>query len=286
MRTRLHLARALAAAALLQAPAAAAQPADTTKVSPDPLFTKRDAVAAGLFVAATAAMFPLDRYAADRAQSEWAQENRFLRNRARDLRYLGTPGSTYIGAGMYVIGRLGRVERMADLGLHGTEALIIAREAVNIVKGIAGRGRPLLDTDDPDNFELGRGFRKGSDDHRSFPSGHSAMGFAAAAAVTAETTKWWPHLRWYIAPVMYGGAALIAASRMYNNKHWASDVVGGAMVGTFAGWKTVKYHHSHPGNRVDRLLLAARPGVAPDGSLALVWSFGNGSREGRGVRGE
>jgi hypothetical protein len=54
---------------------------------------------------------------------------------------------------------------------------------------------------------------------------------------------------------MYGGATMIAASRMYNNKHWASDVVMGAAIGTFAGTKVVRYHHSHPGNRIDKWLL-------------------------------
>ena len=43
---------------------------------------------------------------------------------------------------------------------------------------------------------------------------------------------------------------------MYSNKHWASDVIMGAAFGTFAGRKVVKYHHSHPGNRVDKWLLA------------------------------
>ena len=37
-------------------------------------------------------------------------------------------------------------------------------------------------------------------------------------------------------------------SRMYENWHWASDVVMGAAIGSFAGWKTVRYAHSHPGN--------------------------------------
>ena len=122
------------------------------------------------------------------------------------------------------------------------------------MKGIAGRARPQLDIEDERSFVIGRGFKKG-DVYRSFPSGHSAMGFAAAAAVTSETSKWWPHSTWYIAPVMYGGATMIAASRMYNNKHWASDVVMGAAIGTFAGTKVVRYHHSHPGNRIDKWLL-------------------------------
>ena len=99
------------------------------------------------------------------------------------------------------------------------------------------------------------------------------MGFAAAAAVTSETSKWWPNSTWYIAPVMYGGATLIAASRMYNNKHWASDVVMGAAIGTFAGTKVVRYHHSHPGNRIDRWLLRPTVEKTPEGPVAAGLSL-------------
>ena len=51
---------------------------------------------------------------------------------------------------------------------------------------------------------------------------------------------------------MYGGATLVGLSRMYNNKHWASDVVLGAAVGTFSGIKVVRYTHGHTDNRIDR----------------------------------
>jgi membrane-associated phospholipid phosphatase len=54
---------------------------------------------------------------------------------------------------------------------------------------------------------------------------------------------------------MYGGATLVGLSRMYNNLHWASDVLGGAAIGTLLGLKVVKYHHSHPDNAIDRALL-------------------------------
>ena len=244
-----------------------AQPSDTSKVSTAPLFTHRDLLIAGGFVAATVALYPADRALARSIRRDPLQNNHFLTESADFFDFMGTKGSVYIGTSMYIVGRVARVERMADLGLHGTESLYLAQTLVKLVKGLAGRARPLVDIADPRSFKLGRGF--GDDDaYRSFPSGHSGMAFAAASAVTSETSKWWPKSTWYIAPVMYGGATLVAISRMYDNKHWASDVVLGAAIGTFSGLKVVRYHHTHPNNRIDRWLLSMS--VVPDGRGATL----------------
>jgi membrane-associated phospholipid phosphatase len=159
---------------------------------------------------------------------------------------------------------------MADLGLHGTEAILVGTAVTGLMKGAAGRARPYVDLTRPHDFKFGRGFTKGSD-YESFPSGHTLVGFAAASAVTAETSRWWPNSKWYIGPVMYGGATLIGLSRMYNNKHWASDVMMGAAIGTFAGTKVVRYHHSHAHNRIDRWLLGAT--IVPDGEGGTSLAF-------------
>jgi hypothetical protein len=60
---------------------------------------------------------------------------------------------------------------------------------------------------------------------------------------------------------------------MYNNRHWASDVLVGAGIGTFAGLKVVRYHHSHAGNRLDRWMLAGSLVPAPDGGQTVRWSI-------------
>ena len=128
-----------------------------------------------------------------------------------------------------------------------------------VMKDFFGRARPFVDTTgpNPDDWQIGRGFRRGSS-YQSFPSGHTTAAFAAAAAVSAETSAWWPAATYFlIGPVMYGGAAAVGLSRMYNNRHWASDVIMGAAIGTFAGNKVVRYHRMHPGNAVDRALLTA-----------------------------
>ncbi|NUO62580.1 MAG: phosphatase PAP2 family protein [Gemmatimonadaceae bacterium] len=263
----LLLASALLAAAL---PAQQTAP-DTTGVkrSTEPLFTSRDAWIAGGFVVTTVLLFPLDKHIAQNLQDQHNQSNRFFHHQATNVRLIAQPGALIIGGSMYAVGRLAHVERMADLGLHGTEAIIVGTIVTGAIKGTAGRARPFLGTDKPHDFKLGRGF--GNGDYSSFPSGHTLAGFAAASAVTSETHRWWPSSTWYIAPVMYGGASLIGLSRMYNNKHWASDVAMGALIGTFSGRKVVQYHHSHPHNRIDRWLLGASI-VPTDNGWALAFS--------------
>jgi hypothetical protein len=58
--------------------------------------------------------------------------------------------------------------------------------------------------------------------------------------------------------VFYGGATMVGLSRIYNNMHWASDVMAGAAIGTIVGLKVVKYTHSHPDNQIDSKLIKGK----------------------------
>ena len=120
------------------------------------------------------------------------------------------------------------------------------------------------------NFKLFRGF--GNDDYRSFPSGHSTAAFAFASIISAETSHWWPDSRWIVGPIMYGAATLTGVSRIYNNQHWASDVLAGAAIGTLTGIKVFRYQHSHPDNWLDRKFLRAGLSVSNNGTLMPVLS--------------
>ena len=229
------------------------------------LFTWRDAALAGGFTVLTVAMFPIDQSVARRLQNPNTQANRFFKNASTDVQYMASPGSIIIGVGMYGVGKLGHWRNVADLGLHGTEAVVLASAITAIVKDAAGRARPYVSVDtNAHDFRFGRGFGNGG--FQSFPSGHSTAAFAAASVVTSESQRWWPHETWLVAPVMYGGASLVALSRMYNNKHWASDVVLGAGIGTFSGIKVVRYTHGHPHNFIDRALLGLNVAPAPGGA--------------------
>lgn len=67
-------------------------------------------------------------------------------------------------------------------------------------------------------------------DRLSFPSGHTATAFAAAEFMRQEYKDVSP---WY-GVAGYAMAATTGYLRMYNNKHWLSDVVAGAGVGILA----------------------------------------------------
>ncbi len=218
-----------------------------------PLLVGKDALLLGVYTIGTFAVAPLDIRIAKRLQDPRAQENHFLRRAATGFRMLASPGSLVAGVGLYGLGRAQGQRRVQALGLHSVESMLIADVVGVTIKFAAGRARPYVDIDNPADFQLFRGLT--DDKYRSFPSGHTINAFAFASTVTRETQFWWPHSAWYVGTVMYGGASLMGISRIYNNQHWASDVMGGAAIGTLIGLKVVKYTHSHPGNSIDRKLI-------------------------------
>ena len=234
-----------------------------------PLLTGKDALLIGAFALGTAAVAPLDRQVAKRLQDPGTQENRFLRTAATGFRVLAAPGSVLAGVGLYAIGRADGQRRVQALGLHSVESILLASAIGGGIKLAAGRARPYVDTDNPHDFQLFRGFSE--DKYRSFPSGHTIAAFAFASTFTRETQFWWPHSAWYVGTVMYGGATLMGLSRIYNNQHWASDVMGGAAIGTMVGLKVVKYTHSHPGNHIDDKLIKGRK--SSQRSIPIAFSF-------------
>jgi membrane-associated phospholipid phosphatase len=233
---RLALAALLINAELVvaQATVTSDEPRDTTHAQTQaPFFTRKDALLGLGFAIGTIAMFPLDKDIAGRLQTREERQG-FLQDVSTGVEVIASPGAYFIGGGLYALGRIGKFDRVADLGWHGTEAVLLAESMAYVVKGLAGRGRPFVSGGrDPDALYFAKGFS--SEDYRSFPSGHSTTAFAAASAVTNEFARWWPKSTIIVGPLMYTGAAAVGLSRMYHNRHWASVVVMGAAIGSFTG---------------------------------------------------
>jgi membrane-associated phospholipid phosphatase len=240
-----------------------------------PLFTRTAPLIIGAFAVGAAAISPLDRSIAREIREPSAQNDRTASRAASAFNFLGSKGVVIAGIATYGVGRLGHFARVADLGLHTTEALFVSAGVTSILKGLAGRQRPgVAGVDDPDDFKFGGGFGKHAS--TSFPSGHATASFAFATLVTLETHHWKPSSTWYVAPVMFGGAMMVGVARLYSNAHWTSDVVMGAGVGTFTAYEVYRYNHiTSRHNRLNRWLLAAVPSVSPDPNrgATLGWSF-------------
>lgn len=272
------LAAALATFPLATSPLAAQAPpagataaarADEPWSAPGPLVRGRDLATFGAFALASAALMPLDERITHWSQRPALQRNAGLQRTATVFRVLGNPGALGIAVTTYGAGLLAHDRPTADVGLHGTEALAVGSALTALVKGTLGRARPYAVHDSTSgDYAFGRGFRRG-DAYASLPSGHATAAFALATVVSREAAHRRPQLAHVVTPVAYGAATLVALSRIYNDKHWASDVALGAGIGTLSALTVVRFQHAHPDNALDRRLLpAASPASTADARTA------------------
>jgi membrane-associated phospholipid phosphatase len=156
-------------------------------------------------------------------------------------------GFTLLGATeVATVGLLGLAvfaHRTADAQLWqaavgGITGVLLAGLTTQVAKHVACRARPRLvdgwgvGAATPPDAPNRRGFFHwpcfGEPDYHGFPSGHAATAFAVAAAIAG----WAPARRrgWVLA-----AASGVGASRVVLNAHLLSDVLGGALLGWWAG---------------------------------------------------
>jgi membrane-associated phospholipid phosphatase len=120
-----------------------------------------------------------------------------------------------LALGWWIVGHAAGSTRAAKTGRDLVRAQISAVSWTYVAKFAVNRDRP--------NGEA-----------RSFPSGHASSTFATAMVLQE-------HYGWKMGVPFFAIATYTAASRVADNKHWASDVVFGAFVGMTAG-RTVTVH--------------------------------------------
>ena len=117
-------------------------------------------------------------------------------------------------------------------GLLTAQSVLIAQGITGSIKWLAGRDRPN-ETDSRFDFK-----GPGNGDNKAFPSGHATVAFALATTVSE---LYGPEYRW-VPWIVYPLAAGTALSRVDRNKHWASDVFLGGVIG-YAVAKTVAHYN-------------------------------------------
>jgi len=251
-------------------PSALAQSRDTT--SHDKTFlTRRDLLVLGAGAAATGVLSIWDDDIAKAAQQEKYQGSG-LHSFALNVSKAQETTLTVASLLTYGIGRLTKQNTVADVGLHSTEAVVLASLASQLIRGPLGRTRPnkVADTNQYD-FHFGKGFT--SFDQRAFPSIHTSSGMAVATVLTMEMQRRHVAATPYVAPLLFAAGILPGLSRIQLDQHWASDVLGGAIMGVFSGYKVVSYSHDHPHNWFDRTFLKVTVEPDPNGGVRAGYSL-------------
>jgi membrane-associated phospholipid phosphatase len=160
-------------------------------------------------------------------------------------RWVGGAGFQAGGAvGVWAIGRYvlpaaedgSRTNRLSHLGFDLLRAQIVTQVLVQGVKHSVGRDRPTGEC-------------------CAFPSGHAASAFAAASVLER-------HLGYRASWPALAAASYVATSRLVDNRHFLTDVIFGAAVGTAAGWTVVGRH--------GRAGYALQPVPLPGGMMIAV----------------
>ncbi len=150
----------------------------------------------------------------------------------------------------YLYGLVSGDEYVRVTGRLVGESIILAGVVTGSLKIILGRARPT-NQDDNYNFQ----YFELDDEYNSFPSGHTTIAFAISSVVAGRVNRWWAYVG------AYGLSASTAYARMYKNRHWFSDVLLGAAIGTLSGLAVMDAHDNDCHDRTSLSLYATPVGV-------------------------
>ena len=200
----------------------------------------------GIEAGITGALFPLDDPARDLFQDNRSSSLDSAFNTVRDITgrglYYFAASGVLFGSGLIV-----HNEKLADSGFLALESVAYAGALTEGIKFLSGRERPYVGGNQYQFHGPGSG-----SSNSSFVSGESAVAFAFASSVSEVWQNPW--VTW----PAYALAGAVAAQRMNANKHWLSDVVGGAFLGHVIGKNIVRFHYRHNADGV------LQPYLTPD----------------------
>lgn len=193
----------------------------------------------------------------------------FGRNRSKFAKHLSAYALEPWGSGVYSMSSMGLLflgskifhNRKAEgAALSATKAFLLSSVFITVAKQLIHRHRPYQAKEGADKGE--NAFSQYLIDgpfsdlsYTSFPSGHTDAIFAVASslAYTYRDKPWVPVLA-------YSVASLTGISRIYDQKHWASDVLMGAA----AGWAIGRFVAKHNEWKYTPLIGANKLGILID----------------------
>ncbi|MBI5198020.1 MAG: phosphatase PAP2 family protein [Nitrospirae bacterium] len=146
-------------------------------------------------------------------------------------------GKTLLGvvALSYGAGYFSDNAKLQETTILGVESLVISGLMTEGLKHMTGRQRPIY-AGGEDRWNGPRYFFRADEDYfDSFPSGHATAAFALATSFALQYPDGW------VPYAAYTWAAGVAASRVYNEVHWTSDILAGSAIGYFTARAVHRY---------------------------------------------
>ena len=171
---------------------------------------------------------------ADAPVRDWTQEHRpiSLATASKVVRQAGEGRWTVPALGvLWGVGAAAGSSRESRVGREGMEAFVFSGAISQLLKYGAGRRRPI--GGDPYDWNASRD----NQDGLSFPSGHAQAAWSVLTVVALEYRDV-PA----VSPLAFGLAGACALSRLYDGRHWASDIFLGAALGFASGWAVVHWN--------------------------------------------
>lgn len=184
-------------------------------------------ITSGIIVASTGILISADEQIRDVFQRNQTKTFDFV------AKYVAEPWGTnklyknyalLTSAGFFLYGTIGNDTKAKKCALSGIKAFALTGAFTYVPKSIFGRQRPNS-SNNPDRLNW-QGPFKGE----SFFSGHTSVSFAFATVISEYYKE-----RPVIPIIAYTFSTLTGLQRMYDDKHWSSDVFAGAAFGIAIG---------------------------------------------------
>jgi membrane-associated phospholipid phosphatase len=184
--------------------------------------------------ASTIAGITVGFYHYDQKIQAWAQHKRndISNHAAQFAEPFGGDFSLAPAGVLYLYGFLLKNTQAKKAALLAIESVVVSGLFTASIKEISHRHRPT--SGDPYNRWDGPRF---SSENQSFPSGHATAVFSTATIISSEYRE-----KPLIVILSYGLATATALSRINDNKHWASDVIVGSVIGHFTAQALIRRH--------------------------------------------
>jgi membrane-associated phospholipid phosphatase len=175
-------------------------------------------------------------------------QTNFMTSVTNQIEPFGNAYSPYLIGGMYLIGVIAHDRKLESASLMTAKSVLISTLIYVTAKSVIRRGRPAYG-DDPFSFDPAFSMNK---THTSFPSGHMLTVTTVATSLAELYGKEHPWVPW----VTYTIAGLTGVTRMYQNRHWSSDVWIGASLGYFVTKSIFRHHRMLEHQKAVKLMAA------------------------------